>query len=789
MNAMQRTHGLYRHSLALLWQRLKALLPERPPALLTECALRFVLSAALTGARVYGSYAPFALGFAAASGAGPGGLAAVIGASLGYLSSLGLVTGLRYVAAAVFLYAVSFAFYDLPIYEKRWFMPLWAAVVGSLSGLLCLADYGAHRRTLLAFFTESALITLSALLYRQLPLFRQGRGRSGRGAALFLVGTLAVALGQARLPYVSHIASALVGTLVLVCSRRSREESIWAAVVLGLTLDLCFGGGGLYTGAFALGSLLAGLWQQERGKGALAFLLGGGAAALWNGPAALQTALALDLAAAAGLYLVLPEALLDALPDPSPKVPARAARVPVQEHPSYTLRQLEDKLRRQSRAYRTLYEDMRTGLQGGQISPQKLEQVFDRAAEQVCQDCPRYPLCWRQEERDTYRAFQQLLKAIRQRGYGRTSDAPADFLSVCSRAGELVSAANLEYASLLHRRQTEARLSASRSAVWRQYAQLSQLLAQTAAELEYDLTPDPEQARPVARFLRRHGLEAEIRVGRDRRGRLVVQLTGADLSPVTEGGLDRELSRNLGMGLAAGAMERERGLSRLTLVQQDAYRATAGVAALSREGESVSGDGACWFRDREGRLWVALCDGMGSGAGAAKQSGLALGLLEDFLAAGIDPEIALATLSNALALRGEQELGFTTIDLLGMDLFSGQCRSYKLGAGPTYLRQSGRVRKFTGNSLPAGLELGRETLPDVRSFQMGAEDLVVMVSDGILEGEEDRWLWPLIRDHRDSSPRVLAAHILAQSTARGDDRTVLVLQLRRQEAREAQKAG
>ena len=216
---------------------------------------------------------------------------------------------------------------------------------------------------------------------------------------------------------------------------------------------------------------------------------------------------------------------------------------------------------------------------------------------------------------------------------------------------------------------------------------------------------------------------------------------------------------------------------RLTLVQEDNYQATAGVAALSKEGETVSGDGGNWFRDKDGRLWVVLCDGMGSGRLAAEQSHLALRLLEDFLRAGVSPEIALATLSNALALRGEQEVGFTTIDLVGLDLFSGEGQSYKLGAGPTYLRQSGRVKKLSGTSLPAGLEFGQRAEPDVCSFQLGGEDLAVMVSDGILDGEEDDWIWPLIRDHRDKSPKELAARILERSPGGRDDRTVLVLQL------------
>lgn len=119
-----------------------------------------------------------------------------------------------------------------------------------------------------------------------------------------------------------------------------------------------------------------------------------------------------------------------------------------------------------------------------------------------------------------------------------------------------------------------------------------------------------------------------------------------------------------------------------------------------------------------------------------------------------------------------------------MDLFSGECRSYKLGAAPTYLRLGGRVKKLSGGSLPAGLEFGQESRPDVRSFSLAPEDMAVMVSDGVSDGEGDDWLWQLIRDFRGERPKELATRILQSSSGGKDDRTVIVLQLKRREAAE-----
>ena len=116
---------------------------------------------------------------------------------------------------------------------------------------------------------------------------------------------------------------------------------------------------------------------------------------------------------------------------------------------------------------------------------------------------------------------------------------------------------------------------------------------------------------------------------------------------------------------------------------------------------------------------------------ANRESTLALRLLEQFLQAGVDTEHALVTLSSALALRGEEAGGFTTIDLLQVDLFTGDGVVFKLGAAPTYVRKGGTVRRIVGAALPAGLSADQRTAPDRFPLHLSPGDCVLMVSDGV----------------------------------------------------------
>ena len=73
-----------------------------------------------------------------------------------------------------------------------------------------------------------------------------------------------------------------------------------------------------------------------------------------------------------------------------------------------------------------------------------------------------------------------------------------------------------------------------------------------------------------------------------------------------------------------------------------------------------------------------------------------------------------------------------------IDLFSGKSAVYKLGAAPTYLRRGGVVERLCGESLPAGVAAGELSAPDAFPLSLDAGDCVLLVSDGVTTGKDDR---------------------------------------------------
>lgn len=200
------------------------------------------------------------------------------------------------------------------------------------------------------------------------------------------------------------------------------------------------------------------------------------------------------------------------------------------------------------------------------------------------------------------------------------------------------------------------------------------------------------------------------------------------------------------------------------------------IALRPKEGETLCGDQAASF-EAGGAACLLLSDGMGSGEAAHREAAMTVRLLKQFLQAGVEPLPALKTLNTAMLLRCREGAGFTTIDLLRLDRSTGEAALYKYGAAPSYLKKLGRVTRYGGAALPAGLE-GADRQPDVIRFVLPPDGWLVMVSDGVVGGDGDEWLQDLLAGWGGGTPDALARRILTMSAdhgGRSDDCAVLVL--------------
>ena len=206
------------------------------------------------------------------------------------------------------------------------------------------------------------------------------------------------------------------------------------------------------------------------------------------------------------------------------------------------------------------------------------------------------------------------------------------------------------------------------------------------------------------------------------------------------------------------------------------FRPEISVQAAGRDGGSVSGDRGAAFAGPDATYYVLLCDGMGTGPDAAVESLRAVGLLRRLLLCGVDPESALRALNGIYILRDNG--CFSTVDLLRVNLTSGDAILYKWGAAPSYLKRSHGLRLLGGANLPPGLDQdgGMETI----RLSLDHGGVLVLLSDG-LSGKETQ---KRLENCGSLEPRDVAASLFAGRAERTDDCTAVAVRLRRAAVRE-----
>ena len=196
------------------------------------------------------------------------------------------------------------------------------------------------------------------------------------------------------------------------------------------------------------------------------------------------------------------------------------------------------------------------------------------------------------------------------------------------------------------------------------------------------------------------------------------------------------------------------------------------VAARSRGKEGANGDTCLAFSGSDCRYYVLLCDGMGTGLGAAREGHDAANLIKQMLSAGFPAEYALDSLNSLLALRGTA--GAVTADLAEIHLDTGHAHLYKWGAAPSWILSRSGAEKIGTATSPPGISV-QETRCAAKKLSLRRGEVLILLSDGV-DGEDVQCLSDLSPD---APPGELAAKILERGCGSGeDDATAAVVRLR-----------
>ena len=605
------------------------------------------------------------------------------------------------------------------------------------------------------------------------------KGKSTKNRKLFgtlvLTATLLIALYHVAVISILHLSRVAAVLIIMAATYMTGLSGGSAAgVALGMTMDAAAGRSVFFTWIYGFAALISGVFHKT-GKGVFAcvYVAANATAALLGITNEGCVAGLFESFIASVLFFIIPDGFWMWLEEYLVQPKART---------SYYVKKVRETAKHYvfeiSYAFYEMYLSLMNATKRNlRENDEDSSSVFRFASETVCRKCRIRHICWEREYLSTRNALNDASGDMMKTGVLKAEKLPQYFSSRCIRLPEFLRAVNESLDALFLRRQFRDKLNENKGLVARQYAGITGVLRQIGGYMSAGPEFIPFKEDVFRKYAEAFGAVQEISAYQDPFGRLCLEVSG-EVEPKS---LEEKeafvcgLSSLMGVSLRLPRQISDELGTRVLIREKERYKADMGVGMCKKEHETVSGDNAECFVTKNGKAYMLLSDGMGSGQAACQDSRTAVKMLERFLRADIAPLDAMKTVGPAIQMRND-EVSFVTMDILELDLFSGECQIIKCGAAPSYYIRQEDIRCIRSLSLPVGILYGEEE-QDVFRAAAKPGDMVILATDGVLCDEKE--LLELTEGFAKQSAREIASKIVlaAKDKGREDDMTVVVMRI------------
>ncbi len=728
-----------------------------------------------------GTLAPFGASYAAAVPK-KNLLPSLIGTAFGYIL-LKPTDSFRYIAVIVAIGALRWLMGDIEkVSRSRLFAPLAAFLPTLATGIALLF---ASTSTLSSFadcFIESVLAGAAAYFISvSVQLADEKRGISAytrqETASLVMTGcVLILAFGSITFENIS-LGRIIAITAVLLSARYGGVNGgAVSGIATGAVFSIASRAQGFVCGGFAFGGLMAGMFAPVGKLGcAVAFMISNGIMSLAFGENTQLSAVLIESLVGSAVFMILPKEVGNIISpvfsnekNSSLGETLRKNIVMRLDFASKAIYNVRNDVNSVSDKLKNLY------------SP-NFSVVCENVEKEVCNNCGLKTYCYEHRQGVTRDDFFRLEELLEAQGRISESDVEEAFVKNCCKKGEIARSMNINYREYLSALEAQRRVSDVRGVVAGQFSGVSDILSDLSKEFRNTMRCDTDSSERIISALSALGaipVECVCLVSDGGRMSVELELSSKGESKLSKGTIMREVSKCCGRKFDLPTITCEGDRIRAALCEMPVYDVEVGSDQHIANNGKLCGDCLDYFNDGFGKTYAIVCDGMGTGGRAAVDGNMAASVMGRLLRSGLSADSSLQIVNSALMVKSEDE-SLSTLDLTGVDLYTGRVTLKKAGAPATFVRKNGRVMVREMPSLPVGILNGVKFSSDAVNLSSG--DMVVMVSDGVITGDE-KWLEKLIRSWNEGSTQELARAVVDEAIKRrgdspDDDITALAIRI------------
>lgn len=439
---------------------------------------------------------------------------------------------------------------------------------------------------------------------------------------------------------------------------------------------------------------------------------------------------------------------------------------------------IHSKLLKLSQVFSEMDKVFRSTIKGKASQEELKALLLTELKSKMCADCPERNKCYKTHGNETNNILVRLTNIAFEAGKITLIDIPSALTGRCFRVNQLVYTINdlieqyRSYASLV------SSIDASKVLISEQLCGVSGVLKQ----LSYDIGKNVEfnnglEKEIVDELVYNDIMCCDAIVYYDNNN-----VASAVLEVKKEDSLKSKIPQIVSkicrtpMIVETDCSSEHKGWQILNLKTAPKYDIIFGTAAITKSSSTKSGDCYSLIRIEDGKILMALCDGMGSGEKAQRASETAISLVENFYKAGFDSEIILSIVNKFLSI-GSNDV-FSCLDMAVIDLKDGATDFIKLGATNGYIKHKDTTTVIECSSLPLGII--STISPTIKSTILNQGDMIVLCTDGITDSfSSDAELADFINNINSVNPQQVADALVDKALSNSnntafDDMTVLV---------------
>lgn len=673
-------------------------------------------------------------------------IAAACGAAVGYILSSYIVSSLRYVAILAAIVIIKRTIFAIDIItSSRLTSPIIALLCTIATGIVVLAAQDFSVDGLLiysgeAIFAAGATFFLeNAFRIKHLPRGIALLNKTEIFSLIISICILFLSLSSITVRGISFIR--IISVFVILMSARYSKES--GGSIVGICLGTAMSasvGSGLVAASWGLGGLLAGVFAPM-GKICQSII--------FLSVQAVFSVLQGDKNAYLVLFEVLPSVILFAFIKTSFIDRYRKYFTLFEALP--VAGDLRDTLTGRLKSVASAIDDVsdsvnRVSRSIEKITAPDMTPVVDGVRDEVCSRCTLRTVCWDNNFEETAEEFANICDILKTEDNPDATYLPKNFKSRCNYSEELMDSFSKNYFAYAMKAENVQKNEEIRDVVASQFKSVSDILNDMVKELNNSGNFNNDCATRIAEVYKKAGIKVYgVSCIEDENSLMRIE---THTEPITKR-IDLNLLSHNVESICKTKFELPNisyydNETVMSFIPKNNFTTQIGLYQISSNSSNICGDCAETCITPDGRKLMILSDGMGTGGRAAVDATMAAKLFGRLASSGVSFESALKIINSALIIKSAEE-SFATLDIVSVDLYTGNAKFYKAGAAITFIKKRGRVISIEPASMPVGILTDTHFAFDELCVEEG--DMIVMVSDGAVNGSV-KWIYDLIENHK-----------------------------------------